>query len=211
MSSHYAMGFHLCRTCGVIDRDAGRIEVGAKCKSCQVPQKGGLMAFHVGILILIDLINEAGSSSSAVEQVTNNQSRRLGTVVFFCTLREALMNWFVEGLLNALRVPERIGEQLTSDNKLAHQKFGPLFEALTGDKWSVGVKNASRLAKKDFSQISELMKSAANQRNAFLHTGVGWEITDELADQCLDSVCTLVSLFAHLHNAYTYPLLKSNV
>jgi len=121
------------------------------------------------------------------------------------------MNWFVDGQFEAKKVPDRIGAQLNSDNKLAHQRFGPLFVALTGDKWNSAVEKVSKISGEDFMVTSELMKSAAIHRNSFLHSGEEWEITEELADNCHQSVERLAKLFVALHNAYTHPLIKSNI
>jgi hypothetical protein len=169
------------------------------------------MALHVGILILMDLMHESFHSAPQIEVVAGPQARRIGTVLFFCTLREALMNWFIDGQLNAQNVPERIAEQLLSDNKLAHQKFGQLFNSVTGDKWAVAVEKASQLEGRDFSKVSELMKAAALHRNNFLHNGVGWDMTDEFAETCYKQVHSLVCLFVALHNVYTHPIIRRNI
>jgi hypothetical protein len=98
--------------------------------------------------------------------------------------------------------------RLLADNKLASQKFGKLFLSALGATWDEAIGLTSSRAGIDFRAVATLMRNAAELRNEFLHEGRGWAITRDIATECVDSLGTLVALFAELHNAYTHPLLR---
>jgi ABC-type Na+ transport system ATPase subunit NatA len=134
----------------------------------------------------------------------------IGTVLFFCTLREALLNTLLLNHLRSQKVPTRLIERLLEDNKLAGQKFGELFTSVIGVKWKVAVSHASSHTSIDFEPVSNLMLRAAEIRNEFLHEGRGWGATLEFATECMNSMPALVGLFVALHNGYVHPMLRGD-
>lgn len=194
----------MCQSCKVIDRNKNRCRVGYPCPVCGVNGKSGLLAFPVSIHILVDLVQQAFHSESPVGPISGPQVSGVGTVLFFCSLREALLNWFVRGHLQSEKVPDRLIERLFDDNKLARQKFGPLFQSVVGDKWTDAIVKASARDGRDYLPISTLMLQAAEVRNEFLHNGHGWRADEPFARSCLNAVPSLIQLFCALHNTYIH-------
>jgi hypothetical protein len=196
----------ICAHCGIIDRDRARIQRGSKCSTCGKESEGGRLAFPISIHILVDLVQQAYHSTAPVGPTSGPQVPSVGTILLFCTLREALLNWFLVGRLRAQGVPATIIEKLLADNRLANQKFGELFTSAIGCKWDDAVAEASRSVSCDYAPISTLMRSAATIRNTFLHEGQGWQATREIATECVNAMPLLVGLFATLHNLHVRPL-----
>ena len=205
--STLACVYFLCRSCGIIDRDSERSRKGHRCGECDKEGDGGSLAFPISIHVLVDLIQQSYHSTSPANQLNSPQGSDVGPVLYFCTLREALLNSFLINHLRAQAIPESLISKLLHDNKLASQKFGGLFTTVIGDQWSEAVAAASRRASFDFSAVSELMRTAAKHRNDFLHSGRAWSFTREFATLCVDSVADLTYLFAELHNEYTRPFI----
>jgi hypothetical protein len=200
----------ICRHCAFIDRDHDRIRKGSTCSTCGKQSEGGRLAFPISIHILVDLVQQAYHSTAPVGPISGPQVPSIGTILLFCTLREALLNWFLIGRLRAQNVPAAIVEKLLADNRLANQRFGELFKSVVECRWDEAVSNASRHVSGDFSSVSELMREAAVIRNTFLHEGLGWQATPEVAKACVNAMPLLVSLFATLHNLYVHPLQQRN-
>jgi len=200
----------ICHTCGVIDTDYGRLMNGYRCSTCDAEGTGGHLAFPINIQKLLNLVQQAYHSTSPRDSDNGPRESDIGTVIYFCTLREALLNRFLETHLLARRVPTSLILRLLDDNKLASQKFGKLFSSATGTPWDEAVSVSSSRAGMDFRPVAVLMRSAAKLRNEFLHEGRGWAITRDVATECVDSLGTLVALFAELHNAYTHPLVRGD-
>ncbi len=197
----------ICEKCGIIDTDMDRMRAGHECAECRNVSVSARLALPIAIHILVDLVQQAYHSRSQELPDGSPHVSGVGTVLFFCSLREALLNWLMGGHLMAQRVPERLQRRLLDDNKLASQKFGNLFESVTGDKWGVAVARASSVEGVDLSQVSDLMKEAAEVRNEFLHQGTGWSADDVLATKCINAVPELVTLFCCLHRVYVRPML----
>ncbi|MFM9927487.1 hypothetical protein VLK31_31225 [Variovorax sp. H27-G14] len=92
------------------------------------------------------------------------------------------------------------------DNKLAAQKFGPLFKSVAGVSWKTAVAAVSDKTGIDFEPVSALMKEAAGVRNTFLHEGQAWQLSLAHAKACVDSMPRLFELFSALHNQYIHPM-----
>lgn len=199
-----------CASCGVIDRDHARIRSGTRCSTCGKEGTGGRLAFPISIHVLVDLVQQAYHSKAPVGPTDGPQLQGIGTILMFCALREALLNWFLIRLLRAQKVPAPLMDKLLADNKLASQKFGDLFTAVVGEKWERALEEVSRGADVDYLATSNLMKEAAAIRNAFLHEGSAWRATQQLATECVNAMPSLMSLFVGLHNAYAHPLLRQD-
>jgi hypothetical protein len=170
---------------------------------CRQPGEGGRLYFHIGVHVLVDLIQQAYHSESTTGPPGGPHGQDVGTVIYFCTLREALLNHFLIETLKDQRVPTPLIERLLEDNKLANQRFGSLFTATTGRKWIAAVSEVSEKLGVDFRSVSDLMRRAADLRNTFLHEGSGWSMTRELSTECVNAVPSMVELFVGMYNEYT--------
>lgn len=203
--------FMICARCGIVDRKESRLVVNSDCPACQRPAGVACLYYSDRFHILVDLMQQTYHSSGPVDTIISGpQAQNIGTIIFFCTLREALLNHFLLKLLLAQRVPARVIEKLFDDNKLANQKFNSLFPAVTGNSWKVAVQEASKYDDTNYNEISDLMREAADIRNKFMHEGMGWAATREVATNCINALFCLFSLFVALHNIYVRPHLREN-
>ena len=192
-----------CASCAMVDRDWERMRRGHTCVACGATGEGGRLYFPISIHILVDLIQQAYHSQAPTSPLNSPQGQDVGTVLYFCTLREALLNHFLIGSLKFQNVPVSLIEKLLEDNKLASQKFGELFTSVTGLKWADAVNRLSANGNIPFSTVSALMRNAAELRNTFLHVGSAWAITRELSTECMNAVPNMVELFVALHNEFS--------
>jgi len=199
----------ICKDCGVIDRDYGRLKKGYRCTNCRAESEGGRMVFPINIHVLVDLVQQAYHSQSPTSPLDAPQGQDVGTILFYCSLREALLNTFIINNLRARNVDSALISRMLEDNKLASQKFGGLFTSVIGLKWNEAISELTRARSRNYTGVSDLMREAAELRNEFLHEGRAWGINRDLATRCINSVDDLVSLFTELHNEYTQPLLRS--
>lgn len=203
------VAFYLtCKSCGVVDSDSGRSRTGHPCSTCLEVGEGGRLAFPISIHVLVDLVQQAYHSASQVgpEKIAP-QGENIGTLLYFCALREALLNWFLLGNLRAQQLPTPIVDKLFSDNKLAAEKLNSLFPAVVGVKWNEALASIASQSDPDTKRLDQLMREAAQARNAFMHEGVAWGVDRAFATRCIDALAELTYLFVELHNLYTHPLL----
>lgn len=200
--------FMICKRCGTVDRERSRMVKNSICPACHRPAGVARLYYPINVHTLVDLVQQSYHSEAAVNPVYGPQASNVGTILFFCALREMLLTHFFVALLHAQRVPTPISEKLLDDNKLASQKFTSLFPALVGKTWNEAVGEASSFEGTDLHSVSNLMLSAANIRNEFMHEGTGWTATREVATNCVNSMFALISLFVALHNLYVRPHLQ---
>lgn len=199
----------ICARCGTVDRERSRIVANSLCPACQRPAGVARLYYPVNVHILVDLVQQSYHSYAPVGPISGPQVSTVGTILFFCTLREVLLNHFLLALLRARQVEAAIIEKLLEDNKLASQKFTSLFSAVVGKSWKEAVAEAS-LDGMDYHPVSDLMLSAASIRNEFLHEGTGWTATRDMATDCVNSMPALFDLFVGLHNIHVRPRLSKD-
>lgn len=199
--------YMICRACGVVDRDPKRMQTGNACRVCGVVGNGGLLAFDVNVHITLDLLQEMYHAKATFAQAPGVEATCIGTVLMYCTLREILLNHFLSNRLDAQGVSQAISKRLFADNKLAAQRFGPMFTAVVGCTWGEAVRRVSDQTGIDYlTSTSETMKRAASIRNQFLHEGSAWTASREFATECLNDAGSLIGLFVALHNEFVHPL-----
>lgn len=197
--------YMICKRCGIVDRERARMVVDSPCPVCHQPAGVAQLYFPINVHILVDLVQQAYHSYAPVGPIAGPQAHTIGPVLFFCTLREGLLNHLLLALLRAENTRPALIEKLLSDNKLPSQKFSGLFEAAMGRSWMDAVKDASTADAESYASVSELMQKAAQARNLFVHEGVGWTVTREFATECVNGMPMLFKLFVALHNLYVRP------
>ena len=181
------------------------MQCGHLCTVCGTPSEAARLYFPISIRVLVDLMQQAYHSPPS-DGPHGPQGRDVGTVLYFCTLRETLLNHFLVQVLRAQKVPVSLIDRLLEDNRMASQKFGKLFASVVGQKWDSAVDQASRRLITKFSSVSQLMRRAAEIRNNFLHEGAVWAVTRELSTECMNSASQMAQLFVAFHNEHVHPL-----
>lgn len=167
------------------------------------------MYFEISIRVLIDLMQEAYHSQprrSTEEEEPSYEAHNVSVVLFFCTLREVLLNWLIQHLFWALKIPERVQERLLADSSTYRQKQNNLLPSLIGQKWRAAVESTSHDAALDYVELDGFMQKAVEARNKFMHEGRHWGIDREKATGCIDHIWPLLNLYVELHNKYVHPL-----
>jgi len=204
--------WQVCRTCRVVDRDQIRTRVGSICPECGEESKGGLRYFVMSAETIVDLMREASST----QPITHNEGTELeyqinthniSVLLFFCTLREVLMQGFIREMCMALGIPENIYERLNLDNKLHSQKQDKLFPSLTGSKWNNAISELDRETSKNYTELNDQVVDLVKHRNKFIHKAQNiFNIDDSVANRCIQNVEPLIHLYVDLHNKYVHKI-----
>jgi hypothetical protein len=204
----------ICKYCHIVDRDHERSRVGHACPTCGIEGEGGRLYFSINIHILVDLIQEsyhAPPNNSSGRLYEGVGSHDISVVIYFCTLRETLLDKLITELLIAKEIPEGVCNRLLADNKFHIQKQDKLFSSLTDEKWSGAVDKLSAGVELDYVGIDEFVVKAVRARNNFIHEGSKWAIDRELSTECLKNIWGLVNLYVGLHNRYVHPVYKNRL
>ena len=102
-----------CQICRVVDREHERSRVGYLCPVCgrsDVP----ILHFHMNIRVLLDLIQTSYHSvGSQIEELHLGEGAHdISVIIFFCTLREALLDNLIVNLMRAQNLPQGIMKRL---------------------------------------------------------------------------------------------------
>lgn len=200
----------VCRTCHIVDRNYERSRTGFPCPFCGTSSRIGLLYFHLQIHTLINLIQEAFHASPNKNLFTTQSEGRtaqsISVIIFYCTLREALLENLIVELCSARNIPKDIFDRLMSDNRTHIQKQNKLFPSLTGKKWKEAIKKANKENGKDYEELDDFVASTVEMRNQFVHRGNKFSINPITAEKCLENIPLLISFYVDLHNIYVHPI-----
>ena len=179
--------FQVCQHCRVVDRDNERLRVGYVCPVCGNPGDGGTMYFELSIHTLINLMQEAFHAASErydeeTEIRIETDAHNISVVLFFCTLREMLLNHLIIDLCRAQKIPEGVCERLLADNRTHIQRQEKLLPSLVGKKWKELIKEESAPVQLDYVELNKFLEKAVEARNKFMHEGNKWGIDRALAE-----------------------------
>ena len=196
-----------CRNCKIVDRKNERMRKGFVCPACSDLSEGGKLYFSINIHILIDLIQESYHSNNyEVERLYEGSgSHDISVILYFSTLREALLGNLIHRLMEAQNLSVGVSERLLSDNKFHIQKQDKLFKSLTDIKWKEAVGMLNENSELDYSELDEFVMSIAKIRNDFIHSGSKWDIDRKLSTKCLKNIGRLINMYVGLHNIYVHP------
>lgn len=202
--------FQVCRHCRIVDLDDRRLCGGYVCPVCKVPGDCGMMYFEMSIHTLVNLMQEAFHMQSKpqdewFESQIETNSHNISVVLFFCTLREILINNLITELCSAQDINTAIYKRLLSDNSTYTQKQDNLLPSLTGKKWKTLIKEADAHDELDYIELNDFLIKAVKARNRFMHEGKKWDIDRALAEGCMSHIMPLLSFYVSLHNKYVHP------
>ena len=203
--------FQICKQCAIVDTDFYRTRFDYNCPVCNQTGKGGMLYFHLGVHSLIDLMQEAYNSKKIISNVddekigVDSKAHYLSVVIFFITLREVLLQNFMDEIVLIKNIPESVYEMLLSDNRNYSQKQNKVFKSLLNMSWNDAIKQANDKDEIDYLALNELLKKAVKARNEFLHEGSSFIITKELAEECIINIWSLINLYVRFHNDYVHP------
>ena len=204
--------FFECQQCRIVD---GHMERGGKfeCPTCMKINNGGRIYFHINIHILIDLIQESYHSANVESGVAKlykgKGAHDISVIIFFCTLRETLLENLIIRLIQAQNLSEGVSDRLFKDNRFYILKQDKLFKSLTNIKWSEAISKLSIENDLDYKEIDKFVSDIAEVRNKFIHEGSKWSIDRDLSTSCIKNLWGLINLYVGLHNTYVHPYYKN--
>ncbi|MES2091344.1 MAG: hypothetical protein V4532_15410 [Pseudomonadota bacterium] len=196
-----------CKSCHIIDRDTDRMTRGHICSTCDVPCDGGRLFYPWSVTTLLDMMQSSFHAELPPNSWQDHQQREVSVVLFFCTLREVLLNFFIERVALAQRFPAPVIDRMLKENATYMQRRTRLLPTLTGKKWTEMLEEESAEASLDYLALDRHVHLAAQRRNAFTHEGSQGLIDRPLAEACINQSHALMELYAALHNRYAHPLL----
>lgn len=159
------------------------------------------------VFMVVDLMSEARylKHANTLRGITSTgaDSRDIAVLIFYCTLREILLNELIWELMEAQSIPRRVADRLLGDNRTHATRLSKVFPSLTGTKWKDAVSSVD-LGDRRYIQVDEFTKNAAQWRNAFLHSGDKWEIDKHQITACLEMASDLITLHVSLHNKFVH-------
>lgn len=203
--------FQMCRHCRVVDRNNERLRVGYACPECGQPGHGGHMYFELSVHTLINLMQEAFHAPAESRNMDNSQgsgAHDVSVVLFFCALREVLINGLIGQICWAQKIPKGVYTRLLSDNKMYSQRRNNLLPSLVGKNWTSLIKEETASSELDYVALDTFLARAASARNRFMHEGKRWDINHSLAEGCLENIWPLLNFYVALHNRHVYPFFK---
>lgn len=207
-----AMEYHICRTCKIVDTSP-RIFVGSLCPTCQNPNsEGGLMFFDSSVLTLISLLQSTYRAipkrDSAEEPFPTKEehAHSASVIIFFCILKEILLERFLTLLMQSQKLPELVCKRLLADHNSHTQKLSRLLPAIVGISWDEAISSLSTENEVDFIRLNTFLKNVTDLRNDFVHDGLHHFLNNDVADQCIDWLFPLLKLYVSLNNKFIHPL-----
>ena len=204
----FPLGYYICPSCEIVDRDKDRTLVGHKCSRCGTPSSGGIAYFDRTVCTITDFITELypmpdlDSPSSIGSFPHPSESHRLAILIFFCMLGETLQQHFLERCVSRSNFSPKIQASLLQDILHPLEHIEQPFQTLTGATWQQAVKAASKHANNDFILTLYFFKIAVKKRNQLLRLGNKLAVTPGMAKQCITNMAPLINLFVELHNVY---------
>lgn len=194
--------YHICPTCGIVDRDRQRSRVGYPCPICSITGDGGLLYLPLSAFSLIDLMQEMYRLGSSTTDDQQTRSHHLAIVVFFCSLTEVILQHFFMECMFDQAIPDPVQDRLLNDHLGVRDRVDTLFPTIAGMKFKEAIKHLSTAQGVDHGDIAKFCAATAKKRNLFLHNGAKWVIPANLAEECIDLVPALINLFVALHNEF---------
>ena len=204
-------GFAYCSNCLFVDRDVSRGFEGIPCSRCGHPSDGFHNYYSITITNLIDLIQDfyflsPHKESPAFDYPENfydpKTINKFAILVFYCTLGETLLENLLLWIMSSLDLPDTLRQKLLKDNRFQSQRAQDLFPSLVGEKWNKAIVALSKSSIFDYSKTMELYLEVVNYRNDLLHLGKTWSLPENLPDECVDHLESLMYLFVDMHNRY---------
>ena len=210
ISLSYIIANHqICGHCRVVDQDLNRIEGGYLCTVCKMPGDTGHMFFDFNIISLIDLIQEAfHAKTKQFSKLINKRinAHGLSVLIFFCTLREVLLERLIYDLMVMHNLQKSIRERLYYDNRNYSDRMNRLLPSLLGLKsWKETISTLQEKTGNDYKEINEFLKAASDMRNEILHEGDKWAFEGHMKNDCLQNIPSLLGLYVDFHNAFIHP------
>jgi hypothetical protein len=206
-----AWSYKKCRKCSFVLKLPTINENNLKCPACEFEDSTPSPFFDLSLCMMIDLMHESYRTgiklpeTSPVFGVTPKQAQNASVVIFFCTIRELLLERFLSSFIRWFALPVSLIKRVESDYDTHERRLNKLFPALTGQKW-IEVISSLKSKETDFVALDLFLKRAATERNNLLHEGDHFGMDDTITKECIVNLFSLVDLFVALNNLYIHQM-----
>jgi hypothetical protein len=198
----------MCRNCRIIDLEVDRTRGDYICPICR---KSGncIRYFHFRVRALIDFMQESYLSKHLITDEDDkviqveSDANNFSVIIFMITLREVLMQNFLEDIIEIHPKKEELKNNLVG--KTYSQIQNEVFSNLLNIKWEEAIINLSKIENVDYLYLNNFLKKIVTERNKFIHEGIPYLITKKLAEECISNIWLLLDLYVSLHNQYIHP------
>ncbi len=207
--------YFICEHCRVVDKNIYRTERDYLCPTCRKTSDTGQFFFDINILTLIELINEAFYTKPLKKSEFGNKkinASSLAVLIFFCTLREALLESLIFNLIRMHDLPPNVRDRLCEDNRMYLAKKTKLFPSLAGIKsWNEAISKTKLKTGRDYKGIDAFLEKANKMRNEILHEGDKLAFRSHMKKACLENIPPLLELYVDFHNTFIHPAYLARV
>jgi len=206
--------YFLCLGCGIVDRDEDRSVPGHACPVCGVATCGNRMFFRLGATIIIQLIETSyfrwpeQSSHDEVSRRRREELRNSATLIFFCTLKELLLETFTEDIMEALHLNQEERTCLREEYSTHSKRLHGLLPTLIKTSWQDALSSLPIERREQYCTLDRFLKDATKRRNDLLHDANWLASDDEIATSCVRAIPQILELYVDLHNQFVHPLMK---
>ena len=165
------------------------------------------MYFHLNIHTMVNLIQAAYQSPKNEDLPSDGgAAQNAATLIFFCTLNEALLENLLCELCRAKQLPTAVIARLLSDNSRVCDRQGKLWVALTEKSWKWSIEKAGADDTCDYVRVNKFCADMQVVRNKFVHRGASHIVSRTMAETCANEIWAVTSFYVALHNAVVHPL-----
>jgi hypothetical protein len=201
--------YFICDHCRVVDADIRLTERGYQCPICFKTSDSGRLFFDIGILTLIDLIQEAFHTKSWKKSEFGNKkisAQSLSVLIFFCSFREVLLDRLIVNLMYMYDLPQNVRDRLYADNRTYSERMTKLFPSLVGLKnWKEAIRQIKAKTGRDHTRIDGFLRKANDIRNEILHEGDKMAFRPHMKKACLENIPNVIALYVDFHNTFIHP------
>ena len=198
--------YYICEHCRAVDPDICRTHRGHRCPICSRMSDTGQLFFDINVLTLIDLIQEAFHTRAWKESEFGNKKisvLSLSVLIFFCTLREVLLESLIFDFMCFRNLPTRDRDRLYDKSYFEKTK---LFSSLVGLKgWDEVLSQLKAKTGRDYRKFNGFLVTAAKMRNQILHGGDTGAFRSHMKKACLENIPELLELYVDFHNTFIHP------
>lgn len=198
--------YFVCRSCHFVDGDLERVKFPSHCNKCGKTSGRALLHFGSSVIGLINLLHDFHDTAHVDGGSTRSKCNHLGVVIIFVTLREVLLDKFIQDMLHETIITPSLKALLRRTHATHYSRLTELLPALCGKKWGQILSEIHKSGGPDYTSLDKFLVGIVKKRNSLLHQGDKWSPKPKDADDCISNLGALIRLHVDLHNHCVYPL-----
>jgi len=157
---------------------------------------------------MVDLMHESYCTSKVLSKTPDpfqmaNRAQHAAVVIFFCTIKELLLERFLSAFIIWFAMPTSLREQIEKEYDTHSRRLNKLFPALTANKW-LDVISSLHSDGNDFVALNKFFEQASKERNNLVHEGDHFGMDETMALDCVHNLIPTLDLFVALNNLFIH-------